>query len=145
MPTTVTRNGKTYDAGDVTVAMLAYEEDEVVELTYGVEQDHTLNYCLANEANSYSMGKVKPTASITLMLTAVRRLEKIAAAANAGNTSLLKLKPFPIVVTLFNDDQEEFTDTIMAKFMSQGRTISGTDGLKQQFELFATSVVMGQV
>lgn len=140
----VTRNGKTYDAGDVTIGLLGYEESEVVDISYSFEQEHALNYTLSRQATSYSMGKEQPKATITLMLTAIRRLEQIAL-ASGGESKLTKLKPFPITVTLFNEDQQEFTDIIYAKFKGQGRTISGTEGLRQQFELFVTDITFGAV
>lgn len=140
----VTRNGKTYDAGDVSIGLLGYEESEVVDLNYSYEEEHALNFTLPRRATSYSIGKEQPKASITLMLTAVRRLEKIAK-ASGGDSKLSRLKPFPITVTLFNDDQEEFTDIIYAKFKGQGRSISGTEGLRQQFELFVTDIEFGAI
>jgi hypothetical protein len=135
--TTVRKNGKAYDSGDVSVSFFGYVEDEFSEITYGTEQEHQLNHSLNNNATSYSMGKKTHSGSISLYMAAARRLEK------ASNNDLLSIKPFDINVTYVNDDNEIVNDTVTCKFMSQGREVTGEMGLKRSYELLVLGIKFG--
>lgn len=130
----IRKDGKAYDSGDVQVIINGIPEDEVVDITYNTTQAHQKNFSLANRATSWSMGQIDDQASITLYMNAVKKLEK------ATNGDLLKAKPFPINVSFVNEFNDLVNDTIMCKFMSQGRTVDGSMGLKQTFDLFVLSI-----
>lgn len=136
MPT-IRKNGKQYDSGDVTVTMFGYEEPEIAEIVYNTEQEHQLNHSLSNKATSYSMGKIEHNGSISMYMTAARRIEK----ASAGN--MLGIKPFDILVSFVNEDNEIVVDKVTAKFKSQGRDVNGEMGLKKQYELLVLDVKLG--
>lgn len=128
-------NGKAYDSGDVLVNLNGIMVDDCKEITYATEQEHQVNHGLANRANSWSRGKITHTASVTLYMAAVVGIE----AAAGGD--LLAVKPFPLNVTYVNDDNMIVTDTIIAKFQSQGREVTGDMGLAKQFDLFVLDII----
>lgn len=132
--TTVRKNGKAYDSGDVEVSILGAVESEVKEITYTTEQEHQVNHSLANRATSWSMGKITDTASITLYMATVVALERLCGG------DLLSLKPFDINVTFANEYNDIVNDTITCKFKSQGREVTGDMGLTKQFELFVLGI-----
>lgn len=130
---TINRNGKAYDSADVKVQINGVPI-EVSKLTYGNEQDHQLNYSLGADPTSWSMGKVKPSASMGLAMHDIVPLEK------ASGGSILKLKPFVITVEFVNDYNLIVVDKIIAKFQSEGRDVTGDMGLEKEFDLFALKV-----
>lgn len=124
-------NGKTFDSGDVIIAMLGSIDYECTAISYSTSQKHTLNYSLGtNDPTSFSMGSKEPKASITLRLPSASAIEK------AAGGDLLKIKPFKIIVSYINDDNEPIVDVLLVKFQSQGRDVAGED-LKYQYDLFA--------
>lgn len=131
---TVRKNGKAYDSGDVVISLLGSIESEVKEISYGTNQEHQLNHSLNNDATSWSRGKVTHTGSISLYMNSVRKLENI----SAGN--ILNLAPFDIIVTYTNDFNEIVTDKVTCKFQSTGREVNGDMGLAFQHELFVLGV-----
>jgi hypothetical protein len=133
--TDIRASAKAFDSGDVTVAFDGILVDDMKEITYASEQEHQLNHALGNRAKSWSMGKVTHTCSITLYMCAVVAIEK----ASAGN--LLSRKPFLLTVTYVNADNLIVTDTILAKFQSQGREVTGEMGLAKQFDLFVIDII----
>lgn len=137
--TTVRKNGKAYDSGDVSVAILGYVEDEVSEISYNTAQEHQLNHSLNNNATSFSKGKVSHSCSITFYMAAIRKIEK---AAGAGKR-LIDVKPFDVNVTFTNEDNEVVNDTITCKFMDQGREVTGEMGLKRSYEMFVLGIKYG--
>lgn len=130
----IRRSGKAYDSADAEFVIDGELYDEVTEITYGNEQEHQLNYGLASKARSWSAGKITPSASITLMMADSVRLER------RGGGSLLNLPPITINVSFVNEYNEIVNDTIVAKFQSEGREVTGDMGLKKQYDLFAISV-----
>ena len=44
----ISRGGKTFDNGDVQIAMLGSIDYEVTKISYSTEQDHTANYALGS-------------------------------------------------------------------------------------------------
>lgn len=131
---TIRKNGKAYDSGDVIVTIDGVVTDEVKEITYGTEQEHQENHSLANQATSWSAGKITNTASITLYMTAVVPIER------RYNGNLLKARPFDIQVSYVNEYNEIINDTLTVKFKSQGREVTGDMGLAKQFELFTLGI-----
>lgn len=137
---TVRKNGKSYDGGDVQVAMFGSLSYEVTEITYNTEQEHQVNHSLgSNKASSYAMGKITNTASITMRLASVSAIEKA-----AGN-DLLKIKPFEINVTFVNEDNDIINDTLLVKFQNQGRDVPDEMDLKKQFTLLALDIKYNNV
>jgi len=131
----INRNGKAYDSGDVVVTMFGRNDYEITEISYSTEQEHQPNHSLgSNDSTSYSMGKKTNSATITFRLASMSIIEKAA----GGN--ILRIKPFTINVTILNEDNDIINDTIVAKFQSQGRDISGDMDLKKQCTLFVLSI-----
>ena len=140
----ITRNGKTFDTGDVTISLLGYLDTDVDSISYSTKAEVKGVWTLGRLMKTFTRGKVEPTAKMTMLLTGVQKLEKIAAQVNGGDTSLWKLKPFVITVNIINDDNEEITDHITVVIVSQGRDISGTDALKYDIDLFALDIQFSQ-
>jgi hypothetical protein len=130
---TVIRNKKAYDSGDVDVTINGVMLD-VVEINYDTEQEHQLNHTLKNKANSWSMGKITPTATMTVMMHDITPIEQ------AAGGDLLKLRPFDINVTFVNEYNVPVNDTIVAKFQNQGREVTGDMGLNKQYTLFVLDI-----
>ena len=127
------KNNKAYDSSDVEV-FINGEPIDVIEITYDTEQEHQLNPTLKADATSWSMGKKTHTASISLMMQDAVALEK------AAGGDLLAVKPFDINVSYVNDYSEIVNDTITAKFMKQGREVTGDMGLNKQYDLFVLGI-----
>ena len=130
---TVIKNKKAYDSGDVNVFINGIPVN-VTEISYESEQEHQVNHTLRNDASSWSMGKKTHTATIGLMMEDAVVLE------DAADGDLLKVKPFDINVTYVNEYNKIVNDTITAKFMKQGREVSGDMGLQKQYDLFVLSI-----
>jgi hypothetical protein len=129
----ITRNGKAYDSGDVTVFINGIPI-EVYSISYGNDQEHQLNYSLSNNASSWSRGKITPKCSIGIMMHDISPLEL----ASGGN--LLGVKPFDVVVVFTNEFNIIVTDQLLLKFQSEGREVTGEMGLKKEYEMFALEV-----
>ncbi|WP_136464940.1 hypothetical protein [Flagellimonas onchidii] len=129
----VIKNKKAYDSGDVDVFINGVPID-IMEITYDTEQEHQLNHTLKNDATSWSQGKKTHTASVTLMMHDAVALEY------AAGGDLLSIKPFDINVSFVNDYNEIVNDTITAKFMKQGREVTGDMGLNKQYDLFVLDI-----
>lgn len=133
--TVISRNGKTLSGGDVQIAMLGSIDYEVTKIDYSVDQAHKLNYALgSNKPTSYSMGKITPKCSLGLRLKSISALEK------AAGGSLLDIKPFKIVVTFVDEENEIITDIITVKFKEQKRAVEDEEDIKADFEMFCLDV-----
>lgn len=133
-------NKKQYTGADVSFDLFGYREDEVKEASYDYERKHNYNESLKG-ISSYSVGGITNMKfSLTLYMTAVHRIEKLA--KNSGQPDITLLKPFKVAINYLNDDLEEKTDIVTAKFQSMGRTITGEGGLAQQFEMFVTGIAL---
>ena len=89
----ISRNGKSYDNGDVHIAMLGSMDYEVTKISYGVAQDHQHNYSLgSHKPSSYRKGNIVPSCTLGLRLKSISELEK------AAGGDLLAIKPFDIIV-----------------------------------------------
>lgn len=85
------------------------------------------------------MGKIEYSCKLGLRLKSISELEK---AAGLGG-SLLKIKPFDIIVVFVDDENEIITDVIKCKFQEQGRTMdAGGDGevSTKEFEMFTLDI-----
>lgn len=134
----ITRNGKAYDSGDVEVFINGVPI-EVTSITYGNEQEHQLNYSLGNEPTSWSQGKIEPSCTIGIAMADITPLEL------ASGGSLLKIKPFDVVVTFTNEFNMIVVDHLLVKFKNEGRDVTGEMGLKRDYEMFALRVSLNVV
>jgi len=133
---TIRKDGKTYDSGDVHITMLGAEAMEVDDISYSTKQDHQLNFYLgSNTAKTWSRGKKTPEGSITISLNEASQMELIAPGGD-----LTDIKPFDINVSYVNEFNIIINDTITAKFASQGREVTGEMGLKFKYDLFVLNI-----
>ncbi len=131
----IVRGGKTFDNGDVQIAMFGSIDYEVTKIAYGTSQAHTPNYALgSNKPSSYSKGKIENKCTLGLRFKSISQLEK------AAGGSLLNVKPFKITVAFVDDENEMVVDVITAKFADQGRDVGDSDDLKKEFELFCLDI-----
>ena len=129
------RNGKAYDSADVQTLINGIPW-EVEEISYGMTQEHQLNYQLGSEKpSSWSQGKEEYSCSVTVPMHAIAALERVAPGGR-----LTKIRPFYINVSFVNDYNDIVNDTILAKFKDQGREVTGDMGLKKQYELFVLDI-----
>lgn len=129
----VIKNKKAYDSGDVNVFINGIPIN-VTEISYETEQEHQVNHTLHNDASSWSRGKKTHTGSIGLMMEDAVVLE------DAANGDLIGIQPFDINVTYTNEFNKIVNDTITAKFMKQGREVTGDMGLQKQYDLFVLDI-----
>lgn len=131
----IRKNGKSYDAGDVVIAMFGSLSYEVTEITYATEQEHQLQHSLGtNDPTSYGMGKKTHSGTVTIRIASISAIEKAA----GGN--LLNIKPFEINVTFTNEDNDIINDTLLVKFQDQGRDVPSEMDLKRQFTMFVLDI-----
>lgn len=129
----IIRNSKAYDSADVKVQINGVPI-EVKSISYGNEQEHQINHSLGANPTSWSMGKIEPSASMTVAMADIVPLEI------ASGGSLIKIKPFTITVEFVNEYNIIVVDKIIAKFKDEGRDVTGEMGLEKQYDLFALSV-----
>lgn len=132
----IVKNGKTIGPGDVQVSVFGDLNLEVTKIAYGVKQSHKPNYSLGSVTpTSYSVGKKEFACTLGLRFASICTLEK------AAGGSLLDIKPFNIVVTYVNEENEIITDRVLVKFTDQGRDISqdSEDNVKE-FEMFCLGI-----
>ncbi|RKR83192.1 hypothetical protein BDD43_3394 [Mucilaginibacter gracilis] len=133
---TIRKDGKAYDGGDVNVDILGAIAYEVEDISYNTKQDHQLNYALgSNEPVTWSRGKKAYECSLTIAMTEGIQFESI-----APNGDLMAIPPFPINVSFVNEFNAIVNDTITCKFQNQGREISGEMGLKFKYDMFVLGI-----
>jgi len=133
----IIKNNKAYDSGDVVVTLLGSAFREVEEISYSTEQEHQLNHGIARTAQSWSSGKIVDKATITIPMHEIIAIED---AAKAAGGDLLAIKPFDVNVTYLNGYNKIVNDTIICKFQSTGREVTGDMGLSFQYELFVLKI-----
>ena len=131
----VINGNKAYDSGDVEVSLLGNIVNEVEEITYETTLEHQRNPNLKRKAQSWSMGKYDHSASITLPMHEAILIE------SAAGGNMLTIKPFDINVTYVNDYNQIVNDTIICKFESMGREVTGDMGLSKQYQLFVLDII----
>lgn len=132
---TINKNGKSYASADVQVSMFGSIDYEVTKLSYSVSQSNTANYSLGSASpTSYSMGKKTYTAEMTIAVKSLARIEK------AAGGDLLSIKPFPIVVTYVDDENEIIKDTLLVKFAKQGKAAELDKDVETSIELFCLDI-----
>jgi hypothetical protein len=127
----IRRCGEAYSAGDIIVTMGGISDVNPSAIEYDYTYTHETEMGLKRKPRAWRMGGVEYSCSITLPLDVVSEFEK---AAPGGD--LAKLRPFPIIVSFFNNENEMITDCITAKFQGSGRTVTNDGAIEQQFDMF---------
>ncbi|MBO7438251.1 MAG: hypothetical protein J6U21_01075 [Bacteroidales bacterium] len=132
----IVKNGQTISAGDVQISVLGDLNMEVTKLSYGVKQSHKPNYSIGSvNPTSYSVGKKEYTCTLGLRFSSIQSLEK------AAGGSLLDIKPFNIVATYVNEENEIVTDRLLVKFTDQGREVTqDSEDIVKEFEMFCLGI-----
>ena len=132
----IVKNGQTISAGDVQISVLGDLNMEVTKLSYGVKQSHKPNYSIGSvNPTSYSVGKKEYTCTLGLRFSSIQSLEK------AAGGSLLDIKPFNIVTTYVNEENEIVTDRLLVKFTDQGREVTqDSEDIVKEFEMFCLGI-----
>lgn len=131
----ITKNGKSYAFADVEVSMFGSMDYEITKLTYDVTQTKTANYSLGSSSpTSYSLGKKDYKATMTIAAKSLAKIEK------ACGGDLLSIKPFPIVVSYVDDENEMITDTLLVSFSKQGKSAELDKDVETTIELFCLDI-----
>ena len=131
----ITKNGKSYAFADVQVSMFGSIDYEITKLSYDVTQTKNANYSLGSASpTSYSLGKKEYKAEMTIAAKSLARIEK------ACGGALLSIKPFPIVVTYVDDENEMITDKLLVSFSKQGKNAEQDKDVETTVELFCLDI-----
>lgn len=132
----IVKGNQSYSSGDVTVNLFNDLDLEVTKIAYDVKQSHTANYSVGSHTpTSYSVGKKEFTCTLGLRLASIAQIEK------AAGGSLLDIKPFNVIVTYLNDENEIITDRLLVKFKEQGREVSSdSEDATKEFEMFCLGI-----
>lgn len=133
--TIIRRMGEAYSAGDVVVTLAGLFDVNPSAIDYGTTNDHEFQYGLKRKARAWRMGKEAHTGKITLPLDVISSIERA-----APKHRLALIKPFPINITFFNDDNEMIHDILIAKFKDQGRDVTADSDLGKELELFVLDI-----
>jgi hypothetical protein len=128
-------NKQSYESGNVVIAIFGSIYYEVTKIDYSVKENTTPNYSIGSkDPTSWSTGNREYSASISIRLQSIFDLEKAA----GGN--LLDIKPFDIVVTYVNDNNEIVVDKLKVKFTSQGRSLGNEGDIVFGFDLMCFGI-----
>jgi len=129
---TITRNGKAYDAADLTVELLGNVPHEVYALKYTTTTEDQVNYSTGStKPSSWSKGRESHTASITLALGDTAAIES--AGRKAGYSKITDIPPFSIIAQYFNEFGDRIIDRLLVKFRGTGRDAAAS-GMALQYE-----------
>lgn len=131
----IRRMHQAYSAGDVTVTLMGWYDINPTSIEYSYKYQHEYQRGLRREPWAYRIGQKEMEGKITLPIEASSILERI-----APNSNLVMIKPFPIIVTFFNDENLLITDVIEAKFQGSGRSVTNDSELEYEYELFITNI-----
>ena len=130
-------NKKHYDHGDLVLTFLGNIPINFTFIEYGDDQETQLNYGRGNEPIGYSEGKINYHCKLTLGMDEVVAIQNAA----APTFDMKKIKPFDIIATYVNDDNQIVNDRITCKFKSSGRkSASGDMNLTQEFEMLCFGI-----
>ena len=131
----ITKNGKSYAFADVQISMFGSIDYEITKLSYDVTQANNANYSLGSASpTSYSLGKKEYKAEMTIAAKSLAKIEK------ACGGDLLSIKPFPIVVSYVDDENEMITDTLLVSFSKQGKSAELEKDVETTVELFCLDI-----
>lgn len=133
----VRRMHEAYSAGDVTITLMGWYDINPTAIEYSYKYAHEYQRGLRREPRAYRIGQKEMEGKITLPLEASAILERI-----APHSDLAMIKPFPIIVTFFNDENILITDVLEAKFQGNGRSVTNDGELEYEYELFMTSIAL---
>ncbi len=104
--------GKQYDGGDLTISLLGNQPVNFNKFTYEKTQEAQTNNGRGNKVIGYSHGKESFTAELELGMNEWRGIVN---ASPSGDPC--KIKPFQIVSTYANDDNEVAIDIVTVKIV----------------------------
>lgn len=131
----VKRMHEVYSSGDVTVTLNGIYDINPSAIEYNSNYTHEYQRGLRRDARGWRMGAKEMDAKITLPLDAVSMIER-----NAPNGDIALIRPFPIIVTYLNSDNELIKDIITAKFKGNGRAVTNDGEIEKEYELFPTEI-----
>ncbi len=129
------RMGEVYSAGDVTVNIAGMFDVNPSALEYNDSYAHEYQRGIKRNPRGWRMGQRDMDGKLTLPLDVVSELEKI---APKGNIAFIR--PFPILVTFANEENEMIHDVITAKFQGNGRSVTNDGELEKELELFVLDI-----
>lgn len=131
----VKRMHEVYSAGDVTVTLKGIYDINPSAIEYNSNYAHEYQRGLRRDARGWRMGAKEMDAKITLPLDAASLIEK-----GAPNGDIALYRPFPIIVTFWNSENEMIKDIITAKFKGNGRSVTNDGEIEKEYELFPTEM-----
>lgn len=129
----VRRMGEVYSAGDVIVTVAGIYDFDPSAISYSYTYAHEYQRGLKRKPRGWRMGQMEMEGSMTLPLDIVATLEKM-----FGDIALIR--PFPIIVTYANFENEVIRDIIWAKFQGNGREVTDDGELEREYDLFITDI-----
>ena len=127
----IRRMGEVYSAGDVDVTLAGIQDVNPSAIEYNSKYAHEYQRGIKRDPRGWRMGAKEMDAKITLPMDVVAAIEKV-----APGGELAKIRPFPIIVTFFNSENEKVTDVIRVKFTGNGRNVTPDGELEKELELF---------
>ena len=131
----VKRMHEVYSSGDVTVTLNGIYDINPSAIEYNSTYAHEYQRGLRRDARGWRMGAKEMDAKITLPLDAVSIIESA-----APNGDIALYRPFPIIVTYLNSENEMIKDIITAKFKGNGRSVTNDGEIETEYELFPTEM-----
>ena len=131
----VKRMHEVYSSGDVTVTLNGIYDINPSAIEYNSTYAHEYQRGLRRDARGWRMGAKEMDAKITLPLDAVSIIERA-----APNGDIALYRPFPIIVTYLNSENEMIKDIITAKFKGNGRSVTNDGEIETEYELFPTEM-----
>lgn len=138
----IRRMGEVYSAGDCVVTLAGMFDIDPSEISYSYKYAHEYQRGLKREPRGWRMGAKEMEAKMKLPLDIMTVVEK---AAKLVGGDIAKIKPFPVNITILNDENETVHDYLLVKFTGNGRNITGEDGLEYEFELFVLDMKLNVI
>lgn len=133
---------KAFDAKDAELEMLGNRPAEW-SIEYSISEEKVLNKSAGSrKPTSYSVGD--ESYECTLMLGMADQVAMEAAAKKAGYANVLKIPPFPIVISYINPDQQLVQDVVIASFQSTGRKVGESDTLRFEHAMFTVDIELNK-
>lgn len=132
----IRRLGEVYSAGDVDVTLAGIQDVNPSAIEYNSSYAHEYQRGIKRKPRGWRMGAKSMDAKITLPLDIVAEIEKI-----APGGEIARIRPFPIVITYFNSENEKITDLLRVKFTGDGRNVTPDGELEKELELFPLDMI----
>jgi hypothetical protein len=127
--------GEVYSAGDVKVNVSGMNDVNPSNIEYGHSYPHEYQRGIKREPRGWRMGGKEMNAKMTVALDVLSEFEKIAPFGD-----IAKIRPFPIVVTFANFENDMITDVLNVKFTGTGRNVTNDGELERELELFPLDI-----